>query len=183
MYLEARLSSYNWDDNLLPLKNVFKRIQHSFWKGFNMRFIYKRRCWMKSVEPWELNMFDPQLTSSKQMEIGDSFLLFSFSFSNCLSLWLQITEGLKKLCGKNTVRPQKLKKNPKTPKETNKNKSKIKVIAIFTSELQFKFFNLHVFTSGALSAFHNQILYTGWMFIRKNYLFSRPERRSGPYNT
>ena len=102
---------------------------------------------------------------------------------NWLSLWLQITEGLKKLCGKNTVRPQKLKKNPKTPKETNKNKSKIKVIAIFTSELQFKFFNVHVFTSGALSAFHNQILYTGWMFIRKNYLFSRPERRSGPYNT
>ena len=39
---------------------------------------------MKSVEPWELNMFDPQLTISKQMEIGDSFLLFSFSFSNCV---------------------------------------------------------------------------------------------------
>ena len=57
------------------------------------------------------------------MGIGDSFLLFSFSFSNCLSLWLQITEGLKKLCGKNTV-PQKPKKNPKTPKETNKKKSK-----------------------------------------------------------
>lgn len=57
------------------------------------------------------------------MGIGDSFLLFSFSFSNCLSLRLQITEGLKKLCGKNTV-PQKPKKNPKTPKETNKKKSK-----------------------------------------------------------
>ena len=41
---------------------------------------------MKSVEPWELNMVDPQSTSSKQMEIGDFFLLFSFSFSNCLSL-------------------------------------------------------------------------------------------------
>ena len=127
---------------------------------------------MKSVELWELNMFDSQLTSSKQMEIGDSFLLFSFSFSNCLSLWLQITEGLKKLCGKNTL-PQKPRKNPKTPKETNKKKSKGN-------------YNIYIRAAGhdrALSAFHRQILYMEWMLIRKTHLFSRPERRLGPYNT
>ena len=182
MYLEAILSSYNWDNNLLPLKNVFKRIQHSFWKRFNMRFIYKRRCWMKSVEPWELNMFDPQLTSSKQMEIGDSFLLFSFSFSNCLSLWLQITEGLKKLCGKNTV-PQKPKKNLKTPKETNKKKSKGNYNIYIRAAVQILQPTCFFVHDRALSAFHRQVLYMGWMFIRKTYLFSRPERRSGPYNT
>ena len=159
MYLEAILSSYNWDDNLLPLKNVFKRIQHSFWKGFNMRFIYKRRCWMKSVEPWELNIVDPQLTSSKQMEIGDSFLLFSLSFSNCLSLWLQITEGLKKLCRKNTV-PQKPRKNPKTPRKLIKRK--VKVITIFTSELQFKFFNRHVFLFTIEHCQHSTDKYYTW---------------------
>ena len=78
------------------------------------------------------------------MGMGDSFILFSFSFSNCLSLWLQITEGLKKLCRKNTV-PQKPRKNPKTPRKLIKRK--VKVITIFTSELQFKFFNRHVFCS------------------------------------
>ena len=159
MYLEAILSSYNWDDNLLPLKNVFKRIQHSFWKRFNVRFIYKRRCWMKSVEPWELNMFDPQLTISQQMEIGDSFLLFSLSFSNCLSLWLQITEGLKKLCRKNTV-PQKPRKNPKTPRKLIKRK--VKVITIFTSELQFKFFNRHVFLFTIVHCQHSTDKYYAW---------------------
>ena len=159
MYLEAILSSYNWDDNFLPLKNVFKRIQHSFWKRFNMRFIYKRRCWMKSVEPWELNMFDPQLTISQQMEIGDSFLLFSLSFSNCLSLWLQITEGLKKLCRKNTV-PQKRRKNPKTPRKLIKRK--VKVITIFTSELQFKFFNRHVFLFTIEHCQHSTDKYYTW---------------------
>ncbi|XP_073243623.1 adhesion G-protein coupled receptor G6-like [Porites lutea] len=48
---------------------------------------------------------------------GVTFTIFHCVFDD------QITEGLKKLCGKNTV-PQKPKKNPKTPKETNKKKSK-----------------------------------------------------------
>ncbi|KAM7427049.1 G-protein coupled receptor [Porites harrisoni] len=48
---------------------------------------------------------------------GVTFTIFHCVFDD------QITEGLKKLCGKNTV-PQKPKKNLKTPKETNKKKSK-----------------------------------------------------------
>ena len=79
--------------------------------------------------------------------------------------------------------PTKVKEKSKDSKETNKKKSKGNYNIYIRAAVQILQPTCFFVHDRALSAFHRQVLYMGWMFIRKTYLFSRPERRSGPYNT
>ena len=79
--------------------------------------------------------------------------------------------------------PTKAKEKSKDSKETNKKKSKGNYNIYIRAAVQILQPTCFFVHDRALSAFHRQVLCMVWMFTRRTYLFSRPERRSGPYNT